>query len=185
VSDPPTVTISGIGSYDCLPYPSFDFLFIRGIDDGKSVPVLAKAESQLSEAGVNWWQVKYEEGGTTVDCWVYGGTRYVVTSGDFSGVQVKKVIIPPPPKNHCDTAVKLAKAQIGVKVRLPYSQAPWMGRDGWFDGMAEYSGKVGRIIAIAGLDLSWCQTVYVEVYGFDTGYPWRVRDLDFSVKKGD
>lgn len=183
VSDPPMVSFTG--PTDCLPYPSFKFLYIDGIETGVSLQVLAKAEAKWSEPGVDWWEVKFNDGGADFDCWVYGGGSHVTTTGDFSQVKVHVVLIPPPPKNHCDTDVKLAKARIGVKVRLPYKQAPWMGRTGWFDGMSEYSGKIGVIMAIAGLDLSWCQTVYVAVYGYDTDYPWRVRDLDFSVKKGD
>lgn len=183
-TDPPMITISGIGSYDCRPYPSFKFLYIAGIDDGESVPVLAKAEPQLSEPGVDWWQVRYEEGGATVDCWVYGGTKYVVTSGDFSDVKINPVIIPTEaPKPHCDTDVRLAKIYPGVKVTLPYKQAPYRGHTGWFDGMSEYSGKHATVTAFAGLDLGWCQTVYVDADGGQ--YPWRIRDLTIGWKKGD
>lgn len=183
VSDPPMITTTG--PVDCLPYPSFKFLYIDGIETGVSLQVWNKAEPQFSEPGVDWWEVKFNDGGKDFDCWVYGGGSHVTTSGDFSQVKVRVVIIPPPPKNHCDTEIKLAKAKPGVKVRLPYEQAPWMGRTGWFDAMSQYSGKIGVIIRIGGLDLSWCQTVYVAVYGYDTEYAWRVRDLNFSVKKGD
>jgi hypothetical protein len=50
--------------------------------------------------------------------------------------------------------------------------------------MSEYSGKIARITYVLPYwDISGCVVVYVDIDGGD--YGWRVRDLDFSVKKGD